>query len=270
VSSISEIAASRELIVNLTLRELRSRYKKSTLGWLWSLLNPLSTVLIYTFVFTTVFGAQAPIGNPSKLANYTAFFVCGLIPWNFFANTVNGSMSALIANAGLIKKVYFPREDFVLSFVASMAITFAIEMLIVGVVMTLAGNNILKFIPLVLLIMIIQGIFITGIGLALSVLNAYFRDVQYLVGTVLIQLLFYMTPIIYQAELIKGKVSPGVYRIYSLNPLMRFTDMYRDTLYHLRAPTLVNWIYTSVCAVVSLVLGMWIFRRNEGRLAEEL
>jgi ABC-2 type transport system permease protein len=272
VSSVAEIAASRELIVNLTLRELRSRYKRSVLGWTWSLLNPLATVAIFTVVFKYFLKAEIPPGDPSGLSNFAAYLLCGLLPWNYFSNSLNGSMATLVGNAGLIKKVYFPRENLVLAFIASTLVSFLIELLVLGVILVLLGNAIWVWIPVVLLLVAIETVFIVGLGLMVAVLNAYFRDVQYLVGSILLQVLFYMTPIVYSLE---GQVYPQMKsqiarKLYTANPLMRFVDAFHKVLYDMRWPSLFTFVYLIVCSAISLGLGMLVFNRFEGRLAEEL
>ena len=115
VVAVKEVASSGELIWNLALRELRGRYKRSALGWFWSLLNPLFTMVIYTIVFSRILRATPPPGNPSGLDVFGLYLLCGLLPWNFFSITVTTSMATLLGNGSLIKKVYFPREVLVLS-----------------------------------------------------------------------------------------------------------------------------------------------------------
>jgi ABC-2 type transport system permease protein len=272
VSTVSEITASRELITNLTLRELRTRYKRSVLGWTWSLLNPLATVAIFTIVFKYFFKAQAPVGRPSGVENYAVYLLSGLLAWNFFNISVNGAMSVLVGNSGLIKKVYFPREGFVLALVASNLVSFLIELGVLGVILLLIGSNILPWIPVVLLLVALLTVFVTGLGLILSVLNVYFRDLQYLVGMILLQMLFYLTPIVYPIrqvyEATAGK--PLLRRLYTANPTVQFIESFHRVLYDRRMPTLQNWTYLVVVAAVSLVIGAAVFRRFEGRLAEEL
>lgn len=272
MSSVAEIASSRELIVNLTLRELRGRYKRSVLGWTWSLLNPLATVAIYTVVFKYFFKAEAPAGSHSGLKNYAIYLLCGLLAWNFFASSVNGTMAVLVGNASLIKKVYFPRENLVLSHVASNLVTFLIELGVLGVILLLVGNNILPWIPVVLLLVALETVFVVGIGLAVSVGNAYFRDLQYLIGSILLQVLFYLAPVIYPMKFVYDATSghPLYRRIYTANPLVQFFEAFHHVLYDLRWPTFQNFAYLTVWSCAALVFGYWIFRRYEWRLAEEL
>jgi ABC-2 type transport system permease protein len=271
VSKLSEISASRELIVNLTLRELRSRYKRSVLGWAWSMLNPLATVMIYTIVFKYFFKAQGPVGKPSGLANFSMYLFVGLTSWNFFASSVNGAMAALVGNAGLIKKVYFPREG-LFATVASSAVSFLIELAVAGVILLLLGNNIIPWIPVVLLLVVIELVFVTGLGLMVSVANAYFRDMQYLVGSILLQVLFYLSPIVYPIKAVYDATEGNAVlrRLYTANPTVQFVEAFHRVLYDLRWPTLANFAYLTIVAAVSLVLGLFVFHRFEGNLAEEL
>src|SRR3954451_15687852 len=119
MSHYTELRGSGDLLVNLTQRELRSKYKRSVLGWGWSLLNPLASMVIFTVVFAVLLKQKPDVGNPSGLKLFPLFLLCGLLPWNFLANSMNGGMSTLVGNANLVKKVYFPREVLVAANVAS-------------------------------------------------------------------------------------------------------------------------------------------------------
>src|SRR5713101_8686994 len=131
---LSEYAGTRELVLNLTLRELRSKYKKSVLGWTWSLLNPVSAVAIYTLVFSVFLHVDPLTGDPSGLKSFVVFLVCALVPWNFVSGCLIGSLDAIVGNANLIKKVYFPRELLVVSTIGSLLVTFLIELGVVIVI----------------------------------------------------------------------------------------------------------------------------------------
>src|SRR5215203_4348717 len=115
MSTLTELNRTRELFWNLTLRELRTRYKRSALGWAWSMLNPLATTLVYSFVFVVLFDAQAPIGNPSHLQVFGLYIICAILPWNYMSIGVGTSMGAVLGNGSLVKKVAFPREHLVLA-----------------------------------------------------------------------------------------------------------------------------------------------------------
>ena len=272
MSKLSEITASRELIVNLTLRELRSRYKRSVLGWAWSMLNPLATVAIYTVVFKYFFKAVPPVGRPSGLKNFSIYLFCGLTAWNFFNASIIGAMGTLVGNAGLIKKVYFPRESLVFATVASNVVSFLIELGVACIILLFLGNNVLPWIPVVLLLVALEMIFVVGLGLMVSVANAYFRDMQYLIGSILLQVLFYLTPIVYDAKLAYDATNGHAVlrRMYTANPTVQFIESFHRVLYDLRWPTASNLVYLVVVSFSSLVVGLWVFNRFDGNLAEEL
>ncbi len=274
MTTLSELAASRELLSNLTRRELKGKYKGSTLGWLWSLLNPLATMAIFTVVFRLFLRIDPPTGEPSGLKNFALFLLCGLLPWNLLAaGMVNGS-GALVANSAIIKKVWFPRETIILSTVAALDVSFLIEMGVLVAALLVVGNMVLPWLPVLLLVLVLLSAFVLGLSLALSVLNVYFRDVQYLLG-IGMQFWFYATPIVYPVSLVPETATMGgleipVRTLYNLNPMVHFIGAIRDCLYHLRFPSLTSWLVMTGVSAVSLVLGALIFRRFTPRLAEEL
>ena len=271
MSSVSELAESRELFVNLTLRELRGKYKRSLLGWTWSLLNPLATMVIFTVVFRFFLKVQIEPGDPSGLHVFALFLLCGLLPWNFLSSGMSGSMGALIGNSNLIQKVFFPREILVVSNIASWMISFLLEMGVLAVVLLVAGNFVVPWLVPALALVVVQTMFVVGIGLLLSVLNVYFRDVQHLIG-ILLQIWFYATPIVYPISVVRDALgdTPALFTLYKLNPMVRFVEAYRDCLYDLRFPALLDSIYLVGVSAATLALGVLVFSRLEPKLAEEL
>jgi len=265
MTRLAELVESRELVVNLTLRELRGKYKRSILGWAWSLLNPLATMAMFTVVFSYFLQIKAPPGDPSGLKSFPFYLLIGLLPWNYLSNGMNGGMGALIANSNLVKKVYFPREVLIFANISSNIVTLLIEMGVLLVALLTAGNFVLPWLAPVLLLLVIQTVFVLGLGLILSVLNVYFRDVQHLIGIVL-QLWFYATPIVYPITFVPARVRT----FYDLNPMVRFVEAYRDCLYDLRWPPLADWAYLTGAAVITLVVGAMVFAHFEPKLAEEL
>ena len=130
---LSDVVQSRDLWVNLTLRELRGKYKRSFLGWGWSLINPLATMVIFTVVFSVLLKSNPAPGDPSGLHVFALFLLCGLLPWNYLSNSMTGGMYSLVGNANLVKKVYFPREVLVAANVASWLFSLLIEMCVLWV-----------------------------------------------------------------------------------------------------------------------------------------
>ncbi len=270
-----EVVHSRELLVNLVQRELRSKYKGTALGWGWSLLNPLATTIIFTLVFSTIMRVVPPVGV-NGLHSYPLFLLCGLLTWNFMAGAVQGGQGALVANGNLIKKTYFPRRLLVLATVISAFVTYLIEMGVLAVIFLVARVNVLPWIVPVLLVMILVGFFSLGLALALSVVNVYFRDVAHFVA-LFMQIWFYATPIIYPISLIEG-IQDGsswasklpLETIYSLNPMVGFVESVRDMLYSGHLPSWQPLVYCLLVTVVLLWLGNRVFAKLESRLAEEL
>jgi ABC-2 type transport system permease protein len=274
MATLSELTASRELFANLTLRELRGKYKRSALGWTWSLINPLATMAIFTVVFNFFLKVEPPKGDPSGLHVFAFYLLCGLLPWNYLSNSLTGSMGILLSNANLIKKVYFPREILVAASVAAAGFALVIELGVLAVVLIIAGNFVIPWLVPLLLILVLQTVFVTGVGLTFSVLNVYFRDVQHFVS-ILLQLWFYATPIVYPIEVVPkthellGMEVP-IRTIYELNPMVRFAEAYRNCLYDLTLPSLETIALLAGYAGVSIAIGMAVFSRFEPRLAEEL
>jgi len=275
IADTREVVASRELLVNLVRRELRSKYKGTALGWAWSLINPLATTAIFTVVFSTVMRVEPPIGVDG-LHNYSLFLLCGLLTWNFMAGAVQGGMGALVGNGNLIKKTYFPRRLLVIATVVAAFVSYAIEMAVLSAIFLVVGVNVLPWLPLVLVVMVLLAFFALGFALMLSVVNVYFRDMAHFVA-LFMQIWFYATPIIYPITLIEG-IENGdswaggypVTEIYSLNPMVGFVESIRDMFY---AGHLPHWQPLVLCVVVTVVLlflGNRVFGRLETRLAEEL
>ena len=272
MSRLAEYAEARELTVNLMLRELRGRYKRSALGWTWSLLNPLSTVIVFSVVFAFFLKVKPPVGHPSGLDNFAMFLLCGLLPFNYLSNSMNGALDSLLANSNLIRKVYFPREVLVVSTIGALLVTFLVELGVLCVLLLAFGNMILPWIPVLLVLVAIQTVFVLGIGLMLSVLNVYFRDVKHFIGIAL-QALFYSAPIVYPITFVEDaatRTSFPLLRVYELNPLVRFVDAYRAVLYDLRWPAFSDVAYVTVWAFGLLAVGLFVFHRLDRRLAEEV
>lgn len=275
---LREVWGSRELLANLTLREVRGKYKRTALGQLWSLANPLALMLIYTVVVGLIFRIHPAAGNPSGLDVFALWLLCGLLPWTFLSAVISSGLHSLVSNAGLIQKVYFSRLVLPLSAVGSTAYNWLFEMGVLVIAISIAGGFVLPWIPLVVVAMILLATFGAGISFMLSVANVYFRDTEHFVG-IFLQIWMYFTPIIYPISLVAvGSHNKGplfgtqitILDIYKLNPVEHFVAIFRALIYDNRFPDLSDWLVCVVWAVVSLSLGMYIFRRNERNLAETL
>ncbi len=259
--------AHRNLLYLLSLKELRTRYKKSVLGWVWSLLNPLTQMLIFSVIFLYVFIQKPPLGSPSGLQNFPLYFLCGLLPFNFFSISVGVSMGNVQGGAGLIKKVQFPHEHLVFSVVVAQFVTMLIEFVVLIVALLIGGNLVLPWLPGLVVIMVLLALFTTGVALTLSAANVFFHDVNYLWGIVA-QLLFYSTPIIYDAN--NPKIPRALQLIASHGPTGSFVTAVRDVMYDLRMPSLLDFAVLTAYAVVAFSFGTFAFGRLSPRFAEEM
>lgn len=273
-----ELWSSRELLGNLVLRETRGQYKRTMLGRLWSLVNPLATMLIYTFIFSLVFRLQPAPGDPSGLSIFPLWLMCGLLPWGFFAASLNATSNSLLVNAGLITKVYFPRSVLPLAAVGTVGMNWLLEMLVLLIALFLVGSNLLVWIPGTILMMILLAMFASGLGLVLAIVNIHFRDTQYLL-TIILQLWMYLTPIIYPVTLVTdlSKKVGGlmgtditIIRLYELNPMYHFVTAFRQLLYDNRWPDPTHVITCVAWTAAAVIAGVFVFSRSEKKIAETL
>ncbi len=277
MSIVSELVDSRELVLNLVRREVKGKYKATALGQLWSLANPLTAMVIYTVVFAFIIRIQPEPGDPSGVDVFAVWLLCALLPWTFFTNVANGGMIAFVGNENLVKKVYFPRIALVVSNSIAWLYTWAIEMLVLLVVLLVIGANPLPWIPLVLVAMVFMWLFTTGISMMLSIANVYFRDTHHIM-TVVLQLMFYLTPIVYPVSLVteqSDRIGPlfgsvTVLDLYQLNPIGHFVEVFRNLLYDNRWPDLSTSMACVAWGVGTFAVGYWVFKRHEKGLAEAL
>lgn len=266
--AVQRVLDSRELVLNLTLRELRAKYRRSFLGWTWSLLNPLATVALYSFVFGTLFGSTAPTGNPSGLTQFSLFLLCGIIPWGFFATVTNMSTGAILGNAGLVRKVAFPRQALVVSQVLFMMVQTSIELTLVATILMIAGSPLIPWLPFVVLLLALLALFASGIAMAVSVLTVYFRDLPYL-WTIITQVWFFLTPIVYSFESVEEKLNPVAARIVGWNPMTMFVRSFRHVMFDGTHPDFGTLGILFLVAIASVVSGSVVFVKFNRRLAEE-
>ena len=235
-------------------------------------------MLIYTFIFSMVFRIQPEPGDPSGLNIFPIWLMCGLLPWGFFAGSLNASSSSLLVNAGLITKVYFPRSVLPVAAVGTLGMNWLLEMLVLVVALLIVGSSVLIWLPGTVLMMVLLALFATGIGWALAIMNIYFRDTQYLLS-ILLQLWMYLTPIIYPATLIKDLsdrlgglfgTSITAFDIYTVNPMYHFVTAFRQLLYDNRWPDTVHLVTCSAWTAAALLVGVLVFSRTEKKIAEIL
>mgnify|MGYP001808406847 CR=1 FL=1 len=262
-----------DLLVNLTLRDLRSKYKRSALGWTWSVLNPLVAVVVYSAVFSVFLRIQPTTGDPSGLRSYAVFLLVTLLPWQFHVTSLTEATRSITANGPLITKIWFPRWVLPTSAVLARFLTLLVEMAVLLVlVAVLEGHFAFTWIPVVLMLMALQLLFTVGLALMVSAANVYFRDVQHFLGVALAPWMF-LTPILYPLNMVPADrefLGIGYRTLYQLNPMVSWAEAYRNALYDLRFPSAERWLAIVVATAVVLTVGFRIFRRLEPRMAEEV
>ncbi len=262
-----------DLLLNLTLRDLRSKYKRSVLGWTWSVLNPLVAVVVYSAVFSIFLRIEPSVGDPSGLDSYAVFLLVTLLPWQFHVTSLTEANRSITANSSLITKIFFPRWVLPTSAVLARFLTLIVEMFVLLVLIALwEGHIAFQWIPVVAALMILQLLFTIGLALIISAANVYFRDIQHFL-MVALQPWMFLTPILYPLNLVPtDKEFLGVsYRtLYQLNPMVSWAKAYRNVLYDLRFPSLERWLAILAATFIVLYLGFKIFNRLEPRMAEEV
>lgn len=247
----------RELFKSNVKKEIRGKYKGSFLGILWSFVNPLLSVLVYAIVF--------PLILKNSQENYVTFLIVGIIPWTWFVTTINQGTFIIIANSGIIKKVYFPREILPISVVTSGMINFLISCLIIGIFLILGGIWFSWYILLLPLIIIVQYILSLGIIFITSAIDVYIRDAEYIIAF-FVNMLFYATPILYSSDIIPEKMR----WIIDINPMAIIINGYRDVLFNQTMPDVLSLLILLGISLFILFIGVLVFRKLEKGFAEEV
>lgn len=236
------------LVQELVKRDLKVKYRRSFLGYLWSLLNPLMMMCVMSFVFSTIF--------QSTVTNFPLYLICGQTLWNFFNESTNMAMHSVLQNGSLIKKVYIPKFIFPLSRVLSCFVTMSFSLIAILIVMlftraTIHWTILLFWVPLGFLFA-----FCCGIGMALSALATYFRDITHLYG-VLTLAWMYATPIFYDPAILPESVRG----VLSWNPIYHYIQFFRSLIVYGEVPGAELWLICAACSIAALSIGMIIFKK---------
>ena len=250
-----EFRRKKDLLWLLTRKEITLKYKRTVLGILWSLLNPLLFAIVLVIAFKIFMRIQ--------MENYTFFLLSALFPWNWFSASVTMSTGTLIGNVTLIKKIHFPRHFLVLSTILAQLVNLIFALpIIIGLSYFYGKGPGMNWVLTIPILIVIQFFVTTGICLSISLVNAYFRDMEYIIG-VAVTMLFWMTPIIYPLNIV-----PEPYRIYLiLNPLTYLITAWRDIF----MSNSIDWGSIGISfgsSLIFLVLGVFVFQRFGKRLDE--
>jgi ABC-type polysaccharide/polyol phosphate export permease len=260
-SDIQELWRYRSLLYMLVVRDLKTRYRSSVLGVAWSFLQPLGMMVVITFAFSVINRA------PPTIKHYSVFVLSGLLAWNFFSAAVTGATGSVVANAALVKKVYFPRLILPVSVVISSLINFLLALPVWMVVAIIAGHPIHVTLLLLPFVITVQVIFSVGMSFMLSTLNVFYRDTQFILELAMLAL-FFLTPIWYDIDSVPQR-EVGLW-VRRLNPMASLVNIYQDLMYWGRPTDLDFVLRTVATGVAVLVVGYLIFRRFSPRFGEEL
>lgn len=252
-----ELYNYRELLKTNIKKEIRGKYKGSWLGVLWTFLNPLLMLAVYSFVFPYILRVN--------VENYTIFMIVALIPWNFFTTAIQMGTGSVVANGNILKKVYFPREIIPISVTTSQLVNFLITCIIMFVFIIFSGVGFSIHLLIFPLLIAIQYIITLALTFILSALTVFVRDIDHFVSVILM-LGFYGTPIVYQANMLPLKFQ----WILKFNPMAQLVEAYRAILYYHQMPDWTMLGIWGIASIILLILGYLIFKKLEKSFVEEL
>lgn len=255
---LKEISQYQYLFWNLVIKELKLRYKKSILGFLWTFLHPLGLMVVYSLVFSQIlrFGMK----------NFHVFLLSGLLPWNFLAASLFQALPSILGNANLIKKIYVPRIIFPLAVVGTNLINLILSLILLGFFLLFAGMKpsfSLLFLPGAL---IIHSLFTTGVVLLIASITVFFRDMGHILEVFLLGW-FFLSPVIYPFHQIKGTF---LEILLKFNPMTYIIELYHSIFYYTRGLDFKNIILAFLFAVGSCLLGGWVFKRLEPSFVKKI
>ena len=257
VEMIREQFEFRDLLLQLTTRDLLLRYKQTAMGFAWALLTPLLNTAIFSVIFMRVAHIDTPVP-------YHIFVYCGMLAWNFTASALRFAVSSLTGNTNLVTKVYFPREIFPFSAVAVSFVDFLVASSVLVAMLfyyRIAPTTALLFLPLVI---VVQAAFTLAVSLFLAMANLFYRDVKYLFEVILTVWMF-ASAIVYPLESMRGGLLGLMLR---LNPMTAIVDAYRHVLLYGTAPPMASFASAAALSMILLPVVWLIFHRTEFRFAE--
>ena len=259
---IKELYEYRELLKSNVKKEIRGKYKGSFLGVLWSFINPLLMVLVYAIVF--------PYLMRSTIDNYLVYLITGVIPWTFFTTVMGQGMASVRNNAGIIKKVYFPREILPLSVCVAGLINILISCVIILVFCLIFNVGFSWHLILLPVIAFLEFLICLGATLFFSAVNVYIKDMEYIVNFV-INMLFYGTPILYSiTDFNTASVPHFLLTLVNINPFTHVMTIYRDIFLYHRITGIGSWLYIVFIAILVVAIGLFAFKKLEKGFAEEV
>ena len=258
LNKLKELYQYREMIVSLVRKDLKGRYKGSVLGFLWTFINPLLQLLVYTMVFSVILKSGIP--------NYYLHLFVALVPWIYFASSLGTGSKLILDQKNMIKKIYFPREvlpvAYTISSFCNMLFSFIIVFLVIAV-MRLGVN--FAALPWLIPVMAIQFLLVLGMNLITSSVTVYIRDLEHIMG-VFSMAWMYLSPVVYGIQFIPDEW----HKLYLMNPMAPLLISYRDILYYKQAPNPIQLRNALLISLFVFAVGCLTFQKLQKRFAEEL
>ncbi len=251
---MTDVLRYRDLVRALVARDLKVRYRRSTLGFVWTMLQPLLMMLVLRTVFSAVFRSDS-------MLNYPVYALAGILFWNFFSQSIVTSMNSLRSNAILLQKLPVPKAVFPLATVLSGVINLLFAMVPLFLILLISRHPItpaLFFLPVSIFL---ATLFTLGAGLMLAPLAVFFTDTVEMIGVVL-TLLFYLTPVIYPKDIVPERMR----WIVRFNPIRSILEVFRDPIFYGKVPPLSHLAVCTSIAIIAFALGAWVFRRSSDRI----
>lgn len=272
-----------QLIWVLAKREISSEYKGTALGRLWSLINPLATIAVFSVIFGVIFRGGVAPGRNSGIDSFALWIGIGVLCWGYFSRIITNGMNALVGNAGLLTKVYFPRYVLIVASTVAQTFNFLFELAVLLIVTSLVGGpRVLLYVPLLIPILLLTALFGTGLALQLSVGCVYFRDLSHLWG-IFNQIWMYASGVVFPLSMLVSAQETLFQRgwswqgkplafdvIFRINPAELILEAFRFVFYEYDFPTPEVWLGIIGWTTVSLGLGITCYRLASPRIVEEL
>lgn len=257
LDGLKELYNYREMLSNLVKKDLRTRYKGSILGFLWTFVNPLLQLLVYTMVFSLIMRMDIP--------KYYIHLFVALVPWLFFSSALTSSAASIIGSKDLIKKIYFPRLIIPMSAVNGAFMNMVFTMMVVFAAVIFSGIGISKYILFLPIIMLLEYLLALGLAFIISALNVYFRDLEHILG-IFTMAWMYATPVVYSIDMVPEELRVA----FNLNPMTPIISAFRSILYYKTMPDLSHMGIIFGWSIGFIVVGYLIFQKLQRNFAEEL
>lgn len=263
ISDLKQLVDYRELLRTLISKDIRSRYKSSVLGFAWNFVIPLLQLAVFWLLFGIIMKVAPPGNYP-----FAVFLFTGLLPWNFFANSVTGGAMSIVGNANLVKKIYFPLQILPTATVLSQFVSLLLGMIVLAVVVVGFGVGLGWHLLLLPIPFAVQLVFILGFVYFFACANVFFRDIEHIMG-IIIMAWMYVTPVLYPISILDGKPAWAQLAAH-LNPMTGIINAYQKIVLDHAMPDW-KWLgYSAVAAVIMFVVGFVVFNRYKFRFEEEI